>query len=192
MKLFDLEEFIKSKIEENGELDSHIIKDAIKFKVVLHDFIIPPIEGIDLLCNRELVLVDNHLYCQETLDHPVLFDKILKETSQNDDGLENEPVESVVQEEKGLKPAGGLQVEYEHIGTIPEGVFLFKEYFPVIHVDNNGAIKQLDLMKLKNEIKGIAVENRPMNKEFNNILVEDYKEHEWDEIAQHFVHQGEK
>lgn len=166
MNLYDLETLIENhRLSTNEQMDDILLHD-VKFKVVLDENIIPPLEVLDDKADRELILARQRVYSEKRLERPLIFTKIKK---------------TIAGEKKDDLQEDEQEIEYEDTGCLPEGAFFFHEHFPIVHVGNHGVILQIDLMKR------LPRSDKVLNKEFKNILITDVKERDWDAIARIFM-----
>ncbi|MHA1680011.1 MAG: hypothetical protein ACTSUE_03320 [Promethearchaeota archaeon] len=176
MKLYYLDDVINAGKDGKTSRDVEPIRDGVKFKIVIdHEErdIIPPLENVDFLLERELILNNQRVYSQDILTDQLIFSKITESITRYeglpmlDDGDEV------------------MNVEYQDLGCVPEGLFFFDDFnYSAIHVGAGGVVKQIDLLRLK--VPGKNDDSAPFNKEFKNMLVEDIKSHEWDDLIKHF------
>jgi hypothetical protein len=112
---------------------------------------------------------------QKQIEHPPILEKIQESLATSKGDKDASQVTTITE------PS---DVEYEDQGTLPEGAFLFRDHVAFLHVDKRGRIKQIDLVKKR--AKSSQLEP-PTNKEFKNMLIQDVKEHEWDELVALFL-----
>lgn len=171
MNLYDLEALARSPITPPDDL---VLRRDVTFALVMDDLVIPPLEVLDGLADRELILANQQVLVQRRVARDSL-DVVVARALQGDavDGGDG----------GGGDPAAP-GIEYEVAGTLPEGAFLLDGYFPVVHVGKQGKIRQVDLMRRAGP--GAVPPVPPVNKEFNKILLAGVKEHGWDELAVKF------
>ncbi|MHA1791069.1 MAG: hypothetical protein ACTSVI_00405 [Promethearchaeota archaeon] len=174
MKLHDLEAFLASKQkgkEETDESDFLLDPDA-KFKIILDDKIIPTLEKIDNMLSRELIINSSTVYTQKNLTNLVIFDKIAQAIDSEEGYLDD------LNEEK--------LIEYEKLGSFPEGAFFLKDYKHLaIHVNKDGLIEQVDMMVPRDDLEKNSSD--PLNKEFKKLMIREFKEFNWSDIASLFM-----
>ena len=178
MKLYDLEAFTHNKRPDAGAPREEVILDDVKFKVILDEDIIPPLEALEGKADRELILTRQRVIAQKQVDHPLILEKIqetLAAERVQGAGNDSSPDATV---------AGPCSVEYEDQGTLPEGAFLFRGHVAFLHVDKRGRIQQIDLVKKRAKSSQIMA---PVNKEFKHMLVQDVKDHEWNDLTELFL-----
>ncbi len=173
MRVYDLDGFLHNRRDETPEKVNEVVLDDATFKVVLDNLdagIMPPLDALAGRATRELVVKGSHVYCERRLQDVLIFDKMKAEFTKQT-GLNVQHDEHV-------------DVEYEALGTLPEGIFCIDGFQAAFHVDGKGTITQLDFFKIgKNENDG---EQAPKNKEFKNILVKQHAERDWADIAARF------
>jgi hypothetical protein len=169
MKLYDLETFIENHQQSADEQKDDVLLNEVKFKLVMDENIIPPLEILDKKANRELILARQRVYSEKKIARPLIFTKIMNNIA----GEKTDDLEEDVQD-----------IEYEDVGSIPEGAFFFHEHFPIMHVDKKGRVSQIDLMK-KTTIDPRS--SKALNSEFKNMLITDVKDHDWNEITKTFM-----
>ena len=169
MKLYDLDTFIENHQLGADEQKDDVLLNEVNFKLVMDENIIPPLEVLDKKANRELILARQRVYSEKKIVRPLIFAKITNSiTGEKPDELQED----------------NQNIEYEDVGSIPEGAFFFHEHFPIVHVDKQGRVSQVDLMK-KTNIDPRS--SRTLNSEFKNMLITDVKQHDWDEITKTFL-----
>ncbi|MEX2683012.1 MAG: hypothetical protein Q6373_015590 [Candidatus Sigynarchaeota archaeon] len=174
MKLYDLEAFVHNKCSSAGTPHEEVVLDDVKFEVVLDDVIIPPLEILKGKADRELILSRQRVIAQKRIEHPpILMD--IKETAAAG-GAATASRETTTEEP--------CSVEYEDLGTLPEGAFWFRDLVAFLHVDKRGRIEQIDLVRINKENTPPAP---PINKEFKNMLMQDVKVHKWDDLTALFL-----
>jgi len=166
LKIYDLEAFVENK--RGKQKDDVLLHDA-KFKVVLNERIIPPLEVLDGKADRELILAHQRVFSQKQLDHPVIFKKMVETMAPGNSTAGENDAECTI--------------EYDDAGNLPDGAFLFRDLFPVLHVDKRGRVKQVDLMR---KSQPSAKSEEPINKEFKNMLIQEYKQHAWEDLTKLF------
>ncbi|HME55728.1 MAG TPA: hypothetical protein VKM55_26210 [Candidatus Lokiarchaeia archaeon] len=169
MKLYDLETFIKNHQSDTDDQKDDVLLDQVTFKLVMDENIIPPLEVLDEKADRELILAHQRVFSEKKIARPLIFTKIKK-------NITGENIEAMEEDEQ--------DIEYDDVGSLPEGAFLFHEHFPIVHVDKHGHILQIDLMK---RITADAGSSKALNKEFKNMLITDVKENDWNAITKLFL-----
>jgi hypothetical protein len=178
LKLYDLEAFTHNKRPDAGAPQEEVVLDDVKFKVVVDEEIIPPLEVLEGKADRELILARQRVIAQKQIEHPPILARIQESlAASGESGGGNDA-------SLAANIAEPCDVEYEDQGTLPEGAFLFRGHVAFLHVDKRGRIKQIDLVKKR--AKSSQLEP-PANKEFKNMLIQDVKEHEWDELVALFL-----
>jgi hypothetical protein len=170
MNIFDLETFLANARSSDQPAEDDVLVHDARFKVVLDERIVPPLEAIDEIMDRELILSNNRVFCQEQLDRSLAFETIIEATAGGDD---RGPVSG---------DESGETVEYEDMGSLPEGLFHFEGYMPAIHVGKDGSVVQVDLLRRKPsavDLAGMTADNL----EFKKMLVTDVKARDWANIA---------
>ena len=175
MKLYDLEAFTRNNRPDAVAPHEEVVLNDIKFKVIMDENIIPPLEVLQGKADRELILTRQRVFAQKQVEHSPILARI-QETLVADGGGDDASPGATVDEP--------CDVEYEDQGTLPEGAFLFRDHVAFLHVDNRGRIRQIDLVKRRAKSSD---PEPPVNKEFKNMLIQDVKEHEWDELASLFL-----
>jgi len=171
MNLYDLETYIENCKFVSGEQKDDVLLHDVHFKRVMvekDEHIFPPLEVLQGKADRELILARQRVYSEKKIERPLIFTKIKKNIAgeQETDSEESEQ-----------------DIEYEDIGSVPEGAFFFRDHFPILHVGKSGRVIQLDLMKHATE----TAPSKALNKEFKNMLLTDIKEHDWDAITGIFL-----
>lgn len=173
-----MEAFTRNKRPDAGAPQEEVVLDDVRFEVILDEDIIPPLEALKEKFDRELILTRQRVVVQKRIEYPPILARIqetLAANGGNEGGKETSPTAAIEEP---------CDVEYEDQGTLPEGASLFRDHVAFLHVDNRGRIKQIDLVRRK--AKSSQVEP-PVNKEFKNMLIQDVKEREWDQLAGLFL-----
>jgi hypothetical protein len=179
LKLYDLEAFTRHKQPDAGAPREEVVLNEVKFKVILDDNIIPPLEALEGKADRELILTRQRVVAQKKIEHPPILASIRETLAADGGNGEGDDASLAV---TGEKPC---VVEYDDQGVLPEGAYLFRDHVAFLHVDKRGRIKQIDLVKKR--AKSSDDIGPPVNKEFTKMLIQDVKEHEWDELAALFL-----
>ncbi|MBN2154260.1 MAG: hypothetical protein JW839_22590 [Candidatus Lokiarchaeota archaeon] len=170
MKLYDLEAFARNKCPGAGEPRDEVLLDDVKFEVILDENIIPPLEALKGAADRELILSRQRVIAQVRVEHPPIMVKV--QEAAGPVGLPPATCEPVAEEP--------CSVEYEELGTLPEGAFWFRGHVAFLHVDKRGRVQQVDLVRKRKEV---TPPGPPVNREFKNMLVQDVKTRRWDELT---------
>ncbi|NMC04447.1 MAG: hypothetical protein GYA24_04505 [Candidatus Lokiarchaeota archaeon] len=177
MKLYDLEAFVHNKRAGAGTPRDEVVLDDVTFKVVLDENIIPPLEILEGKAYRELILTRQRVFAQKHVEYPP---------------IQAELHAALVDEARGAGPTGQpgeeleqpADVEYEDLGTLPEGACLFRDEIAFLHIDKRGRVQQIDLVKKRSYTQANPA---PMKKEFSKMLIQDVKAREWDDLVGHFL-----
>ncbi|MBD3185252.1 hypothetical protein GF325_00375 [Candidatus Bathyarchaeota archaeon] len=169
--------------------DEAIINPDVKFKVIVddaHPRVKPPLENLDLLFRRELIVNGNEVYSENHLERKLLFTEI-EAAMASEEGLFAD--KSPIEKQHPTNP-----IEYEHLGRLPDGsLFLENINRSAIHVGLGGKISQIDLMLLRKGVLDGEVSTvdekqpNPINREFKKIITNEYMDHDWSDLSSKFL-----
>ncbi|MHA1371690.1 MAG: hypothetical protein ACTSRA_18470 [Promethearchaeota archaeon] len=177
MNLYALDDLLEIRKSNEDDPTKYVLINDIRFKLVMDEVIRPPIENLDGLVERELIITNNRIFVQKKVKNRLITREIIQSMAVN----ESESLNDEVFVDSEIE----TNVEYECIGGLPEGAFMFADYSCFLHINKNGELTQLDL------IRPTSTENendvKPINKEFKNILLKEQENRSWDDLIKKFT-----